>query len=127
MQKKSKYYFLSTLLKYTKSHHHDHLLHKLSILDLKDEVHTLKNLLQIEQSMYQTSNQALKLAMDAQSEEMQHTSTIEELKDFDQKLSTHEELKQFDKKAQDYENTVMKDAAKLSKTAEKSETTEFSS
>lgn len=90
-------------------------------------MHTLKNLLQIEQSMYQTSNQALKLAMDAQSEEMQHTSTIEELKDFDHKLSTHEELKEFDKKAQDYENTVMKDAAKLSTTAEKSETTKFSS
>jgi len=57
--------------------------------------------------MYQTSNKALKLAVDAH--ELQHPSGNEELKNFDQHLATNEELKAFDKKAQDYENTVVKD------------------
>ena len=71
--------------------------------------------MQIEQSMYQTSNHALKLAMEAQNGELQHSSTKNELKEFDQKLSTHEELKEFDKKAQEYEETIMKDATKMPK------------
>ena len=60
-----------------------------------------------EQAMYQTSNKALKLAVDAH--ELQHPSGNEELKDFDQHLATNEELKAFDKKALEYENTVVKD------------------
>ncbi|KAL7530516.1 hypothetical protein ACHAXR_007317 [Thalassiosira sp. AJA248-18] len=86
--------------------------------ELKQDVSSLHSLLQIEQSMYQTSNQALKLAMDAQNGELHHSSTNDELKEFDRKLSTNEELKEFDKKAQEYEKTVMKDAAKVSKTKE---------
>lgn len=74
---------------------------------------TLQNLMQIEQSMYQTSNQALKLAMEAQNDERQRSSSNEDLKDFDEKLSTNEELKAFDKKAQEFEDTVVKDAAKM--------------
>ena len=47
--------------------------------------------MQVEQSMYQTSNQALKLAIEAQNQELQHSrgtsvcdSIGEELKEFDQ-------------------------------------------
>ena len=83
----------------------------LDYLDLKQEVSNLQSLMQIEQSMYQTSNQALKLAMEAQTDELQHTTSTEELKDFDNKLSTNEQLKAFDKKAQEYENTVVKEEA----------------
>ena len=67
--------------------------------------------MQDEQSMYQTSNQALKLAMDAHNEERHQSSNNDELKQFDAKLNTNEELKAFDMKAQEYENTVVKDAA----------------
>lgn len=74
--------------------------------ELKQEVTNLQTLMQIEQSMYQTSNQALKLAMDAQSEEHHHSFSNEQLKDFDEKLSTSEELKAFDKKAQEFDATV---------------------
>ena len=81
--------------------------------ELKQEVNSIQNMMQIEQSMYQTSNQALKLAMDAQSDEMHISSASDELKDFDQKLSTHEELKAFDKKASEYEDTIMKEAAEM--------------
>ena len=63
--------------------------------------------MQDEQVMYQTSNKALKLAVDAH--ELKHPSGNEELKNFDQHLATNEELKAFDKKAQEYENTVVKD------------------
>lgn len=86
--------------------------------ELKGEVSTLQNLMQIEQSMYQTSNQALKLAMEAQNDEWRRSSTNEDLKDFDNKLSTSEELKAFDRKAQEFEDTVVKDAAKMSETEE---------
>mmetsp|Transcript_16469 Transcript_16469/g.34790 ORF Transcript_16469/g.34790 Transcript_16469/m.34790 type:complete len:369 (+) Transcript_16469:489-1595(+) len=83
--------------------------------ELKEEVSTLHSLMQIEQSMYQTSNQALKLTMDAQNEELHHSSNVDELKDFDTKLSTSEELKEFDKKAQEFKDTVGKDATKVAK------------
>jgi hypothetical protein len=86
--------------------------------ELKQEVTTLHSLMQIEQSMYQTSNQALKLAMEAQNDEWKRSSTNEDLKDFDEKLSTNEELKAFDEKAREFEDTVVKDAAKMSKTEE---------
>jgi len=78
--------------------------------ELKDEVSTLQSLMQIEQSMYQASNQALKLAVDAQHEGLQHSSNKMDLKDFDSKLSTHDELKAFDKKAQEFEEAIRKDA-----------------
>lgn len=93
--------------------------------ELKEEVSTLQSLMQIEQSMYQTSNQALKLAVEAHNEGSQRSSTDQELKDFDQKLSTHEELKAFDKKAQEFENTVVKDAANA-KFVEESKKTNWS-
>ncbi len=67
--------------------------------------------MQIEQSMYQTSNHALKLVIDARQDEMQHASSHEELKEFDERLSIHEELKAFDKKAKEYENMVANGSA----------------
>ena len=80
--------------------------------ELKEEVSTLQSMMQIEQSMYQTSNEALKLVMDAQNEQLYQSSSTDELKGFDHKLSTNEELEAFDKKAEDYDNTVVKDAEK---------------
>lgn len=63
--------------------------------DLKEELSHAQSLLLIEQAMYQTSNQALKLAMDAQNQELQHARTKD-------KESTIEELKKFDKKSQEF-------------------------
>ncbi len=60
----------------------------------------------MEQSMYHTSNHVLKLAIDAHHDEMQHVSTHDQLKEFDERLSIHEELKAFDKKAMEYEEIV---------------------
>ncbi len=62
--------------------------------------------MRMEQSMYHASNHALKLAIDAHHDEMQHTSTHEELKEFDERLSIQEELKAFDKKAMEYDEIV---------------------
>jgi len=90
--------------------------------ELKEEVSTLQSLMQIEQSMYQTSNAALKLAMEAQTEELHQSSNNNELKEFDRKLSTQEELREFDRKSQEYEETVGEDAKKMSlKTVEEEE------
>ena len=88
---------------------------------LKQEVSTLQNMMQIEQSMYQASNHALKLAMEAQGEELQHSSTSDALKDFDATLSTHEELREFDRKAKAYAETVVEDEKRMAK-KEKKET-----
>ena len=52
--------------------------------------------------MYQTSNQALKLAMYAQNQELQHARTKD-------KESTIEELKKFDKKSQEF-GRMLKDS-----------------
>mmetsp|Transcript_28595 Transcript_28595/g.60996 ORF Transcript_28595/g.60996 Transcript_28595/m.60996 type:complete len:450 (+) Transcript_28595:85-1434(+) len=92
------------------------------VTELKEEVSSLQSLMQIEQSMYQTSNQALKLAMEAQNEGLQRSSNNQDLTDFDQKLSTNEELKAFDKKSREYEKTVVKDAAKIAYAKDKKKT-----
>lgn len=78
--------------------------------ELKEEVANLQSLVQIEQSMYQASNEALRLAMDAKDQEMEQSKMQNDLATFDSKLSTSEELKQFDKKAQEYEDTVLKES-----------------
>ena len=73
--------------------------------DLQDKVSELQNLMHDEQSMYQTSNQALKLALDAQNQQLMlntnHSSQASALKD----------LKDFDKMTNDFEQTVVKDMA----------------
>ena len=76
-------------------------------LELKQGVSNLQDLMEMEQSMYHTSNQVLKLAIDAHHNELQHASTNEQLKEFDDRLSIQEELKAFDKKAMEYEEIVM--------------------
>lgn len=82
--------------------------------ELKEEVANLQSLVQIEQSMYQASNEALRLAMDAKDQEMEQSKMQNDLATFDSKLSTSEELKQFDKKAQEYEDTVVKETNEAS-------------
>lgn len=82
------------------------MLISLFVLDLKQGVSNLQDLMQMEQSMYHTSNHVLKLAIDAHHDEMQHVSTHEQLKEFDERLSIQEELKAFDKKAMDYEEIL---------------------
>ena len=86
---------------------------------MKEDVSNLQDLMKAEQSMYQTSNQALKLAMDAHTDELHHASSQDDLKDFDTKLAMNEELKSFDMKAQEYEDTVLKDATKQDEKASK--------
>lgn len=71
--------------------------------------------MQIEQSMYQASNNALKLAVDAQNEGLHQAASQSDLKDFDRKLSTSDELKAFDRKSREYEDTVVRDAAAAEK------------
>ena len=82
--------------------------------ELKEEVTNLQSLMQIEQSMYQASNEALRLAMDAKDQGREHATMQNDLATFDSELSTSEELKQFDKKAQEYEDTVLKESNKAS-------------
>lgn len=71
-------------------------------IELKDEVSNLQNLMQIEQSMYQTSNQALKLTVDAQKQQLQYAN-------LESKESAVNDLKEFDKMASEYEQTVGKE------------------
>ncbi|KAL3759538.1 hypothetical protein ACHAWU_000837 [Discostella pseudostelligera] len=78
--------------------------------ELKRGVSNLQDLMEMEHSMYHTSNQVLKLAIDAHHNEMQHASTNEQLKEFDDRLSIQEELKAFDKKAMEYEEIVIEAA-----------------
>ena len=59
--------------------------------------------MQIEQSMYQTSNQALKLAMNAQTQELQHVRDHQEKGHAD---VIEQQLKEFDDMANDYKETV---------------------
>ena len=54
--------------------------------------------------MYQTSNQALNLVVEAQNEELKHARTAETAKH-----STEDELKEFDIKAKEYDE-AMKEA-----------------
>jgi len=82
----------------------------LGFIELKRGVSNLQDLMEMEHSMYHTSNQVLKLAIDAHHNEMQHASTNEQLKEFDDRLSIQEELKAFDKKAMEYEEIVIEAA-----------------
>lgn len=91
------------------------LLISLFVLELKQGISNLQDLMQMEQSMYHTSNHVLKLAIDAHHDEMQHVSTHEQLKEFDERLSIQDELKAFDKKAMDYEE-ILKDGGDELKT-----------
>lgn len=87
---------------------------------MKEEVTSLQDLMAIEQSMYQASNQALKLAMDAK--EVQLSPGLDDLRDFDTKLSTNEELKEFDKKAKEFQDTIMKETEEVLKGKENEKT-----
>ena len=69
--------------------------------------------------MYQTSNIALKLAMEAQRQELKGARS-ESNQD-----STHDELKEFDKKAQEYEQSVKEAKLELPGTEERKEANWF--
>ena len=81
--------------------------------ELKEEVANLQSLMQIEQAMYQASNEALRLAMDTKDPGTERSKKQNDLKT-DSKLSTSEELKQFENKAQEYEDTVVKESNEAS-------------
>mmetsp|Transcript_12915 Transcript_12915/g.26248 ORF Transcript_12915/g.26248 Transcript_12915/m.26248 type:complete len:480 (-) Transcript_12915:178-1617(-) len=77
--------------------------------ELKQEVSTLQDLMQLEQTMYQTSNYALKLAMDAQMQELERLdSNINGGNDNDNGSgdSIEEQLKAFDEKARQFQESV---------------------
>ena len=61
-------------------------------------------MMQMEQSMYQTSNQALKLALDAKNQQLQHAND-------ERQASAIKDLHEYDKMADDFEQTVAKDMA----------------
>jgi hypothetical protein len=76
---------------------------------LKEELAHIQSLLQDEQSMYQTSNQALNLVVEAQNEELKHaraastqysTTVVDELKEFDIKAKEYEEAMKESKKVE---------------------------
>lgn len=71
---------------------------------LENEVSNLQNMMQIEQSMYQTSNQALKLALDAQNQQLQHVNDNSNSK-------ATADLKAFDRIASEFGDTVGKEIA----------------
>ena len=73
--------------------------------DLREELIHVQNLLQDEQSMYQTSYQALNLVVEAQNEELKHVRTSAAAATT-AKDSTMEELKEFDIKAKEYDETM---------------------
>lgn len=54
----------------------------------------------MEQSMYQTSNQALKLALDAQNQQLQHA-----------KVSSVNDSREYDALAGEFDKTIRKDMA----------------
>ena len=81
--------------------------------ELKEEVANLQSLMQIEQAMYQASNEALRLAMDTKDPGTEQSKKQNDLKT-DSKLSTSEELEQFENKAQEYEDTVVKESNEAS-------------
>lgn len=69
-----------------------------AVEELRHEVSTLQNLMNMEQSMYQTSNQALKLTVDAQKQQLQYANERE--------ATAVKDLKDFDKMAEEYKETV---------------------
>mmetsp|Transcript_16401 Transcript_16401/g.24799 ORF Transcript_16401/g.24799 Transcript_16401/m.24799 type:complete len:607 (-) Transcript_16401:290-2110(-) len=82
---------------------------------LKEELVHVQSLLQDEQSMYQTSNQALNLVVEAQNEELKHARAAT-TNTQGQQHSTMDELKEFDIKAKEYDEAI-----KESKEVEKSD------
>ena len=58
-----------------------------------------------EQSMYQTSNQALKLALDAQNQQLRHNANDSS------RGSALKDLEDFDKMTNDFEQTILTDMA----------------
>ncbi|KAK1746080.1 hypothetical protein QTG54_002687 [Skeletonema marinoi] len=82
---------------------------------LKEELVHVQSLLQDEQSMYQTSNQALNLVVEAQNEELKHARAATTNTQGHQH-STMDELKEFDIKAKEYDEAI-----KESKELEKSD------
>jgi len=82
---------------------------------LKEELVHVQSLLQDEQSMYQTSNQALNLVVEAQNEELKHARAATTNTQGHQH-STMDELKEFDIKAKEYDEAI-----KESKEVEKSD------
>ena len=69
--------------------------------DLREELVHVQNLLRDEQSMHQTSNQALNLVVEAQNEELKHARSAAGAKH-----STEDELKEFDIKAKEYDEAM---------------------
>ena len=78
----------------------------LCISDLKEELAHIKSLLRDEQSMYQTSNQALNLVLEAQTEELKHAKAAAMDNIEANQHSTAEELEKFDIKAKEYEDSM---------------------
>jgi biopolymer transport protein ExbB/TolQ len=76
--------------------------------DLKEELAHIQSLLQDEQSMYQTSNQALNLVVEAQHEELKHARAAAAAATH----STTDELMEFDIKAKEYDE-AMKESKKV--------------
>ncbi|KAL7451279.1 hypothetical protein ACHAWC_003101, partial [Mediolabrus comicus] len=72
---------------------------------LKEELAHIKSLLRDEQSMYQTSNQALNLVLEAQTEELKHAKAAAMDNIEANQHSTAEELEKFDIKAKEYEES----------------------
>jgi hypothetical protein len=73
---------------------------------LKEELAHIKSLLRDEQSMYQTSNQALNLVLEAQTEELKHAKAAAMDNIEANQHSTAEELEKFDIKAKEYEESM---------------------
>jgi hypothetical protein len=73
--------------------------------DLQNKVSELQNLMHDEQSMYQTSNQALKLALDAQNQQLRHNANDSS------RGSALKDLEDFDKMTNDFEQTILTDMA----------------
>ena len=62
--------------------------------------------------MYQTSNQALNLVVEAQNEELKHARTAASTTDTEgQQHSTTDELKEFDIKAKEYDEAIKESKA----------------
>ena len=78
----------------------------LCISELKEELAHIKSLLRDEQSMYQTSNQALNLVLEAQTEELKHAKAAAMDNIEANQHSTAEELEKFDIKAKEYEESM---------------------
>lgn len=88
--------------------------------ELKEELAHVQELLQDEQAMYQASNQALNLVVEAQNEELKHARAANT--NIKQQRSTEDELKEFDVLAKQYD-----EALKEAKQMEKSEAVESNS